>query len=205
MQTYSHLLIAAVLRKTIKHRTAGNKHLPDFRSSALMFGAVLPDLPLIVTTLVCLVVDWFNKLPMPSSDNPVTGSVTGQLFNDWFFNNPWVIAEHNVFHSPTSLVMLGSLAYWLWLKNKRYAGGIVWLMIGCMLHTLCDIPVHHDDGPLLFFPLNWDYRYMSPISYWDPARYGRAFVIFEHLMDLCLLTMLTWQFVTWRRSRRASL
>lgn len=204
MQTYSHLLIAAVLRKTIKHRTAGCKHLPDFRSSALMFGAALPDLPLILTTLVCLVVDWFNKRPMPSPDNPVTGSVTGQLFNDWFFNNPWVIAEHNMFHSPTSLVLLGSLAYWLWLKNKRYAGWIVWLMIGCMLHTLCDIPVHHDDGPLLFFPLNWDYRYMSPISYWDPARYGRPFVIFEHLLDLCLLIMLTWQFITWRRSRRAS-
>ena len=35
-----------------------------------------------------------------------------------------------------------------------------------------DIPVHHDDGPLVLFPLDWKTRIMSPVSYWDRAHYG---------------------------------
>ena len=59
-----------------------------------------------------------------------------------------------------------------------------------MLHTLIDIPIHYDDGPLLLFPLNWDLRFMSPVSYWDPNRYGIPFTIFEHSLDIVLLVFL---------------
>ena len=44
--------------------------------------------------------------------------------------------------------------------------------LGCLLHTTMDIPVHHDDGPVVAFPLNWDFRVKSPVSYWDRAHYG---------------------------------
>ncbi len=35
-----------------------------------------------------------------------------------------------------------------------------------------DLPVHHDDGHRHFFPLS-DWRFASPVSYWDPEHYGR--------------------------------
>lgn len=205
MQTYSHLLIAAVLRKPLQKRlqiTAKSERIPCFKGSAFVFGAVLPDLPLIITTLVCIVIDKLNGLALPGPDTESAGSVTKRLFNDWYFNNPWVITEHNLFHSPTSLLLLLIIIGGLWKAGvKRFTPWIFWLVIGCFLHTSCDIPVHHDDGPLLFFPFNWDIRYLSPLSYWDPAHHGRQFAVFEHLLDLLLIGILIRQFWLWRKQR----
>lgn len=63
-----------------------------------------------------------------------------------------------------------------------------WLGCAAMLHTLCDIPLHTTDGPLLLFPLNWDWRFASPVSYWDPRYYGKQWSILEHALDLILLS-----------------
>ena len=68
-----------------------------------------------------------------------------------------------------------------------------WFLGSCLLHTLVDIPVHHDDGPLIFWPFNWTYRFASPISYWDPAHYGVPTMIFEGGLVVCLAAMLIWQ------------
>ena len=40
-----------------------------------------------------------------------------------------------------------------------------------LLHSLGDFPLHHDDAHRHFFPFS-DWRFISPISYWDPAHYG---------------------------------
>jgi hypothetical protein len=40
-----------------------------------------------------------------------------------------------------------------------------------MLHALCDFPLHHDDAHRQLFPLS-DWRFRSPISYWDPRHHG---------------------------------
>lgn len=206
MQTYSHLLIAAILRRPLANRenhlaTKPNR-TPSFQSSAFLFGAVLPDLPLIITTLVCLMLDKLGGVSLKAPDSLVAGSYTQRLFNDWFFNNPWVIVEHNIFHSPTSLVLLLLGFWWLWTRGTPGASWLYWLMLGCLLHTACDIPVHHDDGPLVLFPFNWDYRYMSPISYWDPARYGRQFAMFEHLLDAVLIGCLCYRLRLWIKQMR---
>ena len=50
-------------------------------------------------------------------------------------------------------------------------------------HSLLDIPVHNDDAHRHFFPLT-DYRFMSPLSYWDPNHYGRFVALFELLLVL---------------------
>ncbi len=39
------------------------------------------------------------------------------------------------------------------------------------LHALGDFPLHHDDAHRHFFPLS-DWRYVSPVSYWDPSHHG---------------------------------
>ena len=59
-----------------------------------------------------------------------------------------------------------------------------------MLHSVVDVLTHHDDGPLLFFPFSWTIRFYSPISYWDPAHFGRPFAIFELVFDLVLVLYL---------------
>ncbi|MBP7590472.1 MAG: cobalamin biosynthesis protein CobQ, partial [Chloroflexi bacterium] len=61
------------------------------------------------------------------------------------------------------------------------------------LHTAVDIFTHADDGPVLTFPLDWHTRFKSPISYWDPAHYGRLVRLLEHLLDLLLVVWLLWR------------
>ena len=41
-----------------------------------------------------------------------------------------------------------------------------------LLHCFGDLPLHHDDGHRHFFPFS-DWRFMSPVSYWDPTHNGR--------------------------------
>ena len=61
-------------------------------------------------------------------------------------------------------------------KTRRY----LWLALfsSMLLHVLGDLPVHHDDAHRHFFPFS-DWRFASPVSYWDPAHYGRWFSLFE--------------------------
>ena len=54
--------------------------------------------------------------------------------------------------------------------------------MACLLHSFVDIVTHHDDGPVLFWPLNWHFRFPSPISYWDNAHFGRQVGIFEWIL-----------------------
>jgi len=64
--------------------------------------------------------------------------------------------------------------------------------VAALLHVLTDLPLHHDDGHPHFWPLtNWIYR--SPVSYWDPAHYGRIWSLVEIGLALSLIIIL------WRR------
>ena len=87
-------------------------------------------------------------------------------FSDLFFNDPAWVAIHNTFHSP---VVLAALAAAGKLSGKD---GLVAFAAGCFVHTAMDIPVHHNDGPLVFFPLDWETRFDSPVSYYDRDHYG---------------------------------
>ena len=85
------------------------------------------------------------------------------MFNDLFFKNKAWIAVHNVLHSPLLLgLLLVPLVFFL---EDAVAAWFFWFLLSCLLHTAIDIPTHHNDGPLLLFPLNWELRFESPVSY----------------------------------------
>jgi membrane-bound metal-dependent hydrolase YbcI (DUF457 family) len=103
-----------------------------------------------------------------------------------YFHNPFWIASHNLLHSPILLLLLLSL---LW-RSRRNIGSpsrwFFWFLLACLLHSVVDIFTHADDGPLLFFPLEWTIRFHSPISYWDSQYYGNEFRIFERVLNVVL-------------------
>ncbi|NNF53185.1 MAG: hypothetical protein HKN03_01960 [Acidimicrobiales bacterium] len=114
-------------------------------------------------------------------------------FDDLFFNDPlWIIVQ-NTLHSP---VVLGGLTAVAALTSKKR---LLSFALGCLLHTAMDIPVHHDDGPLYLFPFNWSLRFSSPVSYWDPAHYGRLVQPVDMAITLIGGAYLLY---AWRRSRR---
>jgi len=183
MQTYSHFFITATLADPLKKRWL-QPDLPELERGALLLGSIAPDLPLTLITIGCIIYDVANNTF--GADE----SVVRALFEDLFFNSPWIKAPHNLFHSPLLNVLYILFGYWLWKRGNTWGAWIFWFAAGCMLHTLIDIPVHYDDGPLLLFPLNWSWRFMSPVSYWDPQHYGTPFAIFEHTLILGLFIYL---------------
>ena len=200
MQTYSHYIMTAVLGRVVKKQQARADagRWPPLRHTSLLLGSVAPDVPLIAITLGLLLAD-VAGVKLSDNSGQVVSSNVGYLFETLFFHSPWVKAAHNLFHAPLLVLSYTALGYWAWQQKRGWGPALFWFGLACTLHTAIDIPLHYDDGPLLFFPFDWQSRFYSPVSYWDPARYGRPFAIFEHLL---VLGMVLYLIVDWRRSRR---
>ncbi|MBN1665908.1 MAG: metal-dependent hydrolase [Anaerolineales bacterium] len=173
MNTPSHLIITAALEKKF-----GGK--ANMAQAAFLLGAVMPDIPLGILSLVAT---FYYRLIVGYQSPDLMEAVLHPLY----FNNPFWISAHSVLHSPLALGFYLAIL-WRWRDQSgtvRY--WLFWFVAGCILHTGIDILTHYDDGPLLLWPLNWQLRFHSPISYWDSSHYGRQFAVFELVLDAALL------------------
>jgi hypothetical protein len=161
-----------------------------------LFGSLAPDIPLILLTVLLMARD---ALLPPSGG---ARHSLEWLFREGFYSDPWVITAHNLFHAPIPLLLFGAIGYAAWRRDMRWGPALLWFAAGCMLHTIVDIPLHYDDGPLVFFPFDWQTRFHSPVSYWDPRRFGIPAAIVEHLLVAGMLVYLT---ADWFRSRSAAI
>lgn len=172
MRTFSHVVIALAAGNRVKRR------------SLLAFAAssALPDLPLLTLTGVSL-------LSSPSWTEGMT------RMHDAYETSPvWI----GLYNAPHSLVVLSVTALvTALLKPSPPKKLLLWGLAGAALHTIIDIFTHAGDGPRFLYPLS-RLRFQSPVSYWDPAYFGRAFTIFEYSLDtLILIYLLTIRL--WRR------
>ena len=183
MNTPSHFLINYSVGRLLR--------LPQryaVKMSAVVWGSLAPDVMLyvlsITTTLYFRVIHGWS-----------VGYAMDYGFDTLFFENIWWIVLHNVMQAP--LVLVGAMVVaMLGMRTARGASNermyAIWLWVvvflaSALLHTILDIFTHHDDGPLLLFPFNFDVRFRSPVSYWDPQHFGNIFYQFELLVDvLCV-------------------
>lgn len=212
MQTYSHLILTAVLNRKLKQQAQRNPNasarplsagqgLPPLKSTALLIGSVAPDIPLILLTIGFIASDMLAGHKM-GPDLDASQSNVAYLFRYLFFHNRWVLTLHNLFHGPLVLIFYMAIGYGAWRFGKNWGASLFWFAFSCGLHTLVDIPLHTDDGPLLFFPFNWETRFHSPLSYWDPRHYGNYWSPFEHLV---VFGMLIYLLVGWWRDRKVKI
>ena len=187
MQTVSHFLMTAAANHQLRQKTV------PLHTKALLIGSVLPDIPFALLTIAGeIYYRWFAVLPTDQS-------IMEYLHLDLFFTDPLWIISHNFFHSlviNTLLILLGVIGIRSQQSKNQKTGpdrssgwglALFWLAISTQFHTIIDIFTHHSDGPLLFFPLNWTYRFPSPISYWETAYYARPFIAFEYLLDALII------------------
>lgn len=137
-------------------------------AGAIAFGAILPDLPIFGFYLWA---KWIARLPEKT--------IWGEAY--------YAPATQNIvafFHS-IPIAFLG------WLISLFFGWEIGQIMaLSCILHSLGDLPVHNSDAHRHFFPLS-DYRFISPVSYWDPKHYGAI----AAAVELSLVAMATvWLF-----------
>lgn len=190
MQTPTHFLLTAFLNRTLPG------HDKAVHTGALLFGAVLPDLPITVLTLVGeLYYRWFASLP-------TDGTVMEYLHFTLFFTDPFWIVSHNFFHSLVINALLLTIGGCGWQRRRRWGFFLFWLAISLLFHTVIDIATHHSDGPLFLFPLNWTYRFASSISYWEADYHGRTFTVFEYTLNALIVAYFGWHWLWSRRRHR---
>jgi hypothetical protein len=157
-------------------------------------GAVLPDITFALLTLGYGLYYW-RLGSTPTGESPMI-----YMHFTLFFDDPLWIISHNFFHSLVINVLLLLLGEWGIRQGWRWGLPLFWLAVGTQTHTLIDIVTHHSDGPLLFFPLNWTYRFPAPISYWEADYYGLVVIVVENVVNLLILGsfLLHW----WRQRQR---
>lgn len=83
---------------------------------------------------------------------------------------------------------------------------LVPILAGWLSHIVVDALTHHSDGYPIFYPLSM-YRFPTPISYWEPAYHGGAFMALDTGCMLVLMAhyLTTRQQQAWRARRLARL
>jgi hypothetical protein len=127
----------------------------------ILLGSVLPDLPMSVFYLV-------ERVGMGRSEQ--------LIWSQSYFAPHW----QDFFDLFNSFPLIGGAMALAYLAGNRWM-----LLLGASmaLHGLFDLPLHHDDGHRHFYPFS-EWRFASPVSYWDPAHHGRITGSIEALFVL---------------------
>nr|WP_070959733.1 hypothetical protein [Hyphomonas sp. Mor2] len=118
------------------------------RNLAVVAGALIPDASMFVFFA-------WSRLNGWSGD---------ETWNVRYWMEPWQTlgAVSNSFVLFTALLALSVWRKWPVLTAAA---------IAALLHIALDFPLHADDAHRHFWPVS-DWRFQSPVSYWDPAANG---------------------------------
>ncbi len=126
--------------------------------AAVLAGAVVPDVPIVILYL----------------REKARGTPDDIIWSQVYQRRHWLAIIHGAHSLP-----LGGLAT---LLSFLFASpALVAFFCSMSAHALCDLPVHAHDAHRHFFPFS-SYRFISPISYWDPRYHGRTVAWIEALL-----------------------
>jgi hypothetical protein len=174
MNTQCHVLMGAVLFGGKVPRTAW----------AAAAGGFAPDLPMLAIVSVL--------------------RLSGFGFQDIFgrlYWSPWWQIANAVGHN--FLLWSTVLGLSLMLRNSANAKTAAWSSLAipfgaaALLHSGADFLVHREDAHMHFWPLT-DWRFVSPVSYWDRSHYGGQFSLFEAALGIAMALTLFARFRRWQ-------
>lgn len=172
MKTPTHFILGVGVAAVVK--------TPRFRRVAFVIGCGAPDM--FVVGLFAFVT---SKLALTSGTNIREGVAAFSLL---YFDDPFCIAAHNLLHSPLSLAVLAMIVWRM--RSRVWKNRGLSFLAGAGFHAAIDVAVHHDDGPLVLWPLDWSFRIESPVSHWDVAHYGGYVLAFEGAALVVALVLL---------------
>ena len=132
----------------------------------IILGALLPDLPMFGFYA------YYKLLGTPES----------LIWGELYFLAGWQ-NFFDIFNSIPLAAALALAAHYL----RRPA--LVVLALSLLLHLAFDLPLHNDDAHRHFFPFS-DWRFISPLSYWDSAHHGNWVRWIELALNLACLWLL---------------
>ena len=117
--------------------------------TAALLGGFAPDLSLYVMAGVSIF---------------AMGIEPERVFNVLYYSDAW----QQVFAIDNSFVLWGiAMALAIWKKSRvaiAFTGA-------ALLHLLLDFPLHNHDARMHFWPIT-DWKFISPVSYWQGSRGG---------------------------------
>jgi len=125
----------------------GKKKHPEW-NPLIILGALIPDLAMFAFYAIL----------------KGAGIPDAQIWREEYYRPFW----QDVFDLFNS-IPLALIGMVIMLRFKRT--GIAMLFASVVLHCLEDLPLHVDDGHRHFWPFS-QFRFESPVSYWDPNHYG---------------------------------
>lgn len=141
---------------------------------AALAGGFLPDLSLFVMV----------------AGAALLGYPTQVIFGRLFYTDGW----QAVFAVDNSFVLWGAaLALALWRRSPW----AVALTGAALLHLAADFPLHGQDARPMFWPLT-DWKFLSPLSYWETARGAGWIAPLEKGLVAVLTLWLLLRFRSWR-------
>ena len=137
---------------------------------AILVGALLPDAAMFVFYFI---------------EKVVLGTPEHIIWSERYYDPLW----QNVFDVPNSipLILVGLAIAW---RMGSLPGKL--LFASMLLHVAGDLPFHNDDGHRHFYPFS-DWRFESPVSYWDRDHYGGIFAWVEAAAVFAGCLVLVWR------------
>ena len=133
----------------------------------ILVGGVLPDVPMFAFYFI---------------EKIVLGTPERVIWSTRYYDPVWQGIIDLVHSVPVILILLG--AAW-WIGSRWFAA----CFASMALHIPGDFFLHHDDAHRHFFPVtNW--RFESPVSYWDSRHYGDRVETLEMLAVVLALGLL---------------
>lgn len=139
-------------------------------NAAVLIGALLPDVSIYILYLWARVIEGLPSM---------------EVWRVIYWQEPWQTLSAICNSIPLYLVALAIAVYagprWLFL-----------LAAAALLHVGLDLPVHNSDAHRHFWPLS-DWRFNSPVSYWNSDHHGDIVRPIEFAAALAMIVVL------WRR------
>lgn len=141
---------------------------------AAVLGAFLPDLSLYLMAGVSIF---------------ILGISPQRVFDELYYSDAW----QQVFAVDNSFVLWGiALGIAIWRK-------LPWAVALCgaaLLHLIFDFPLHNHDARMHFWPVT-DWKFISPVSYWEGSRGGNIVGMVELAIVIGLTIFLFLRFRDW--------
>ncbi|MGB8818417.1 MAG: hypothetical protein WCC66_10905 [Rhizobiaceae bacterium] len=172
MNTQSHVLMGALLFGRTVPRTAW----------AAALGGLAPDVPMLAIVAALR----------------FSGYGFEDIFGRIYWSDWWQVANaigHNFLLWTLTIVLC------LYARNVSNQRAASWASLAlpfaaaALLHSGIDFLVHRQDAHMHFWPMS-QWRFVSPVSYWDRNHYGTMFSLFEAALGVAMAIGL---FVRFRR------
>ena len=153
----------------------------------VLLGAILPDVAILVLWAVATFV-WRQPQQLTWSET--------------YFRPEWQHAVDTLHSFPIVGVALAACLVMQRATSTRVQAAARWGVLLCasmLLHATADLLTHVEDAHHHLWPLS-DWRFASPVSYWDPRHGGLWFAPLESLGALALLPT-AWRLLHGRAAR----